>query len=254
MTTTTWTERLNAIGSVVKTFWYFALVIGLVFGVLLLSRACNRANVAEAALARANKTAALKDAGFLVAVQTDRKTLNAQAKALDTIPGFQAEIARLRKATQGSRVVRVGHIETEPRLAEGLPRPPVVPGAPCPECMFAAGDQGKLVIDSVDLESKEGVQVAVVGGGCERIVPAPPTRFLSGLGSAPLSTASAESVPLKSSPGWGGGLAGGIGTTGLVGSAIILTPGILGDHIAAVGLVSAGPGLLSAQAGIIFRP
>jgi hypothetical protein len=113
---------------------------------------------------------------------------------------------------------------------------------------------GRLVIDSVDLETREGVQVAVVGGGCERVTPAPPTRFLSGLGSAPVSTLAIEPVPLKSTPGWGAGIAAGYGTTGTVASVVVLSPGILGDHIAAVGLLSAGPGLLSAQAGVTWRP
>jgi hypothetical protein len=250
---TTLTQKIEAVGAFAKAAWWWLLIVALVVGVLLLSRACNRAETAEAKLARANKSAELLALGFTVAAEASRKALDAQAAQLGTIPGFQAEIARLRKAAPGGRVVRVGHIETKPSTAEGLPRPPVAPGAPCPECMFAAGDRGKLVIDSVDLESKEGVQVAVVGGGCERIVPAPPTRFLSGLGSAPVSTLAVEPLPLDTDPGWGGGIAGGIGTTGPVGSVVILTPGILGDRLAAVGIISAGPGLFAGQVGLTLR-
>jgi hypothetical protein len=247
-------QKIEAAGAFAKASAWWLILVGLVVGALLLSRACNRADTAEAALRRANETANLKDAGFLVASQATRKALDAQAAELTTISGFQAEIARLKKASPGVRVVYVDRAVTTPAPAEGVPRPPEAPGAPCPQCLFAWGDTGQLRIDSVGLETREGVQVAVVGGEAWRVEPGPETRILAGVASAPLSTASAEPVPLTTKPGWGAGALAGVGTQGATGEVVIMTPPFLGSHLSAAGAGQLGAGPSGAvMLGLVWR-
>jgi hypothetical protein len=247
----TWTERIDRIGAFAKAAWWILLIIGLVFSLLLLSRACNSESEAKAALERFQMDSRLREAGFIVAIEANQKALDAKAAE---IPALTEELERLRKAAPGVRIVRVKRIVTAPASAEGVPRPPPMPGEPCPQCVFAWGDSGELRINSVELETRKGNQVAVVAGETWRIKPGPETRIHAGVASAPISTMIAESLPLSSSPGWGGGLAGGYGTSGPLGSALLVSPPFFWKHVEVAGIVSAGPGLFSGQLAVIYRP
>lgn len=247
----TWTERVERVGTVLRALWWVLLIVGLVFGFLVVARSCGAADRAEAALVRAEQAIALEKIGAIVAKAAKQKELDAQASQIDAL---QADIAALRAAIPGIRVVRVERIVTKPAPAEGVPRPPPLPGEPCPQCLFAWGDTGQLRIDSVDLETREGNQVAVVAAGAWRIDPGPETRILAGVGSAPLSTVSAEPLPLTKRPGLGIGLGGGYGTSGPVGSAIVISPPFLWKHIEVAGILTAGPQAgISVQGAIIYR-
>jgi hypothetical protein len=248
----TWKERFENAGAAAKAAWWVLLIVALFFALLLLARACNGESEAKAALVRLQQNAQLREAGFLVAVDATQKVLDARAAE---IPELQDEIARLKNAAPKVRIVRVERIVTAPAPAEGVPRPPPMPGEPCPQCLFAWGDTGQLRIDSVDLETREGNQVATVHGEAWRIDPAPETRILAGMGSAPVSTLTAELPPLQHSPGIGVGLAAGYGTSGPIGSAMIISPPFLWRHVELAAIVSAGEGVgVAGQGAIIYRP
>jgi hypothetical protein len=243
-------DRLQTVAAGAKVVWWAVLIVAVLFALLLLARSCNGERGAKAELARFQEAAELREAGFLVAAETTQAVLDARAAE---IPALQAEIERLRTASPKVRIVRVERLVTAPARAEGVPRPAPEPGQPCPTCLFAWGDIGQIRIDSVELETKDGVQVAMVAGEAWRLTPAPATRILAGVASAPVSSVSAEPVPLSSSPGFGFGLAGGVATTGVLVSALGLSPPVIGDHLSGIVVVSAGQGLGAIQGGVVWR-
>jgi len=247
-----WKERFESAGAFARVAWWALLIVALFFALLLGARACNGESTAKAALARFQQDAHLREVGFLVAMDATQKELASKAAE---IPELQAEINRLKKVAPEVRIVRVERIVTAPAPAEGVPRPPSMPGEPCPQCLFAWGDTGQLRIDAVDLETREGNQVAVVHGEAWRITPGPETRILAGMASAPVSSLAAELPPLTRTPGIGVGLGIGYGTSGPLGSAMIISPPFLWQHVELAAIVSAGPGMgVAGQGAVIYRP
>jgi hypothetical protein len=82
-------------------------------------------------------------------------------------------------------------------------------------------------------------------------MPAPETRILAGVGSAPVSSLLAEIPPEK--PGWGGGLLAGYGTNGPAGSLLVVSPTVFGDHVFGIGELTAGNATVF-QIGFVWRP
>jgi hypothetical protein len=251
----TWGERIRTVAEVATAVWQWVLLLGMVVVILLLVRACDRVDAAEAKLRRATQAAEFVRLGMVVAVEATQAQLVAAAKTIGTkIPALEAEMERVRKAAPDVRIVRVEGIVTAAAPAEGTPLPDPKPGDPCPECLFARGDTGQIEIDGFDAETKEGVRTAHVAASCWRVTPGPRTRILSGLADAENTVVLAEQPPLERRLGWGGGVAGGIGTTGPLGSALVETPPVFGERLSAVAIVSAGPGLFAGQVGILWRP
>jgi hypothetical protein len=247
---TTITQRIEAATAFARAAWWWLLVIGGAVGALLLVRSCNRADRAESELVRLKEAVELERAGFVVA---QRAKAGEVKDALAQVPALQSEIDRLAKALgEKPRVVTVERIVTVPRPAEGTPRPPPATGQTCPACLFAPGDTGQIRVDSAHVETVKGNEIVALAAECWRLTPGPETPILSGTASAPLSHVTVVTPPSR--PGWGGGLGGGIATTGPVGSALVVSPPVLGAHLEAAGVVTAGPGLFAAQAALIYRP
>jgi hypothetical protein len=237
---------------------WLAFAIGMFVLLVLLSRSCGREAEAMARLERMEKASELKDQGFLVAIEAQQGVLDSRAAQ---IPELQEQIKRLKKSVKEARIIRVGHIETEPAEAQGDSLPQPAAGEPCPDCKFATGNRGKIVIDSVDLETKEGVQVAVVSAGCERISPGPKTRFLSGVGSAELSEMMTSDRPAERSAEKEKGLVisalAGValtetGVTPVIGGSFVSKPFLL-DRIAGTAHMSGGPGVVTVLGGLSLR-
>jgi hypothetical protein len=250
----TWTERFRAAAEFASAAWGWLVLVGLVAAVLLLARSCNGKRAAEAEVRRLKEASELERQGFLVAQRTSQGELEAQAAQ---IPALQGEIQRLTKALgKKPSVITVERIVTVAALAEGAPRPEPAPGTSCPPCLLAEGDTGEIRVNSAHLETSKGNEVVALSAECWRLTPAPETRILAGTANAPVSRVLVEAPDSK--PGWGGGIAGGIGTTGLLGTAFALTP-TLGGHLSAIGMASLGPGrdgippLVAGQIGIAWR-
>ena len=222
----------------------------LVITILIVStvKSCQGERDARSDLEHIRITNELKEKGFLVAVQLQQKELEARAKE---IPILQAELERLEEANSKARVVRVAQVRTEPDRGEGEARPAPSPGEPCPDCLFAEGDLGELRIGSVDVQNKEGVTVAVMGGQCCRLEPGPETCFLQGVASATISELATKAPPRK--PGWGAAFLGAWGTTGFAGSALGVSPPIVGDSGSVAFGVTGGPGLVLFEVGVFGR-
>jgi hypothetical protein len=247
---TTLTQKIEAVGAFARAAWWWLAIIGLALGGLLLVRSCNRASRAEDELARVKEATELERAGFVVAQRTKQAELDAAAAK---VPALQAEIDRLSKELgKKPKIVIVERLVTAPSPAEGLPRPKPLPGEPCPECMFAVGDTGQIKVDEAHVETAKGNEVVVLSAECWRLTPGPETPILSGTASAPLSRVTVVTPPDKA--GWGAGIAGGLATTGPVGSALVLSPPFLDDHVEGTAMITSGPGLFSAQVGLIYRP
>lgn len=230
--------------------WKWVALAAAALAVMVALRSCNRADRAEEEVERVKEQAELRAKNHVVA---DRVTEAALGAALGLSPPLRAEVARLEKDLgRKPKVVVVERIVTAPAPAEGIPRPKPLPGEPCPACMFAAGDTGQIRVDSAHLETAKGNEVVALSAECWRLTPGPATRILSGVASAPLSRVSVVTPPEQR--GLGVGLLGGYSTSGPVGSALVVSPPFLGAHLEGVGVVSAGPGVFAAQAGLIYRP
>jgi hypothetical protein len=241
-------ERVRSVIEVASEFRSWLMLVGAVGLVLLLARACSGERAAEAEVRRLKEASELERAGFLVAQRASQAELEEQAKK---IPALQTEIERLEKALKAKpRIITVERIRTEPAPAEGTPRPLPEPGAPCPDCLFARGDTGDIRIDSVHLETREGNQVAAVAAECWRLTPAPETRILAGVGSAPVSSLLVE-TPAEE-PGWGLGLLAGYGTSGAVGTVQGITPPLLW-RLSLTAALTAGRDEVQLQGGIVYR-
>jgi len=230
--------------------WKWVVFVVAAFLLMALLKECGRADRAEAEVERVKEAAALTAQNHVVAQQA---TAAALAAALAKAPALRAEIARLEKNLGAKpKIVVVERIVTKPAPAEGVPRPRPLPGEPCPECMFAAGDTGQIRVDSAHLETAKGNEVVALSAECWRLTPEPATRILAGVASAPLSRVSVVAPPKKL--GWGVGLAGGYSTSGPVGSVLVVSPPFLGARLEGVGVLSAGPGVGAIQVGIVYRP
>lgn len=251
----TWSERIKVVTEIVSAVakflsaaWSWVVLALLVFTALLLLHQCGRADRAEDEVERVKEAAALELADFIVARRAEKADLEKQVKE---VPALQEEIDRLTEQLgRKPKVVTVERIVTVPAAAEGAPRPAPAPGAPCPDCLFAVGDTGQIRVDSAHVETSKGNEVVALAAECWRLTPEPATRILVGTASAPLSRVTVEAPPSKR--GWSAGLAGGIATTGPVGSVLVVSPPLW--RLEGVGVVSAGPGLFSAQVGIVYRP
>jgi hypothetical protein len=228
--------------------WKWVVFVVAAFLLMALLKECDRADRAEAEVERVKEDVALTAKNHTVAHRVNAEIL----KAALTTP-LKAEIARLEKDLGSKpKVVVVERIVTAPSPAEGLPRPKPLPGEPCPQCMFAAGDTGEIRVDSAHVETAAGNEVVALSAECWRLTPEPATRILAGVASAPLSRVSVVAPPKKL--GWGAGLAGGYSTSGPVGSVLVVSPPFLGAHLEGVGVLSAGPGVGAIQAGVVYRP
>lgn len=246
----TLTQQIEAVGAFAKAAWWWLLVIGLVIGVLFMARACNRTSRAEDEVARLREAAELQAKGHAVA---ERITEAALTVALDKAPAaLRAEVDRLTKDLgEKPKIVTVERIVTAPTPGEGVPRPDPIPGAPCPDCLFAAGDTGQIRIDEAHLQTDAGNEVVALSAECWRLTPTE-SVILSGTASAPLSRVAVVTPPARA--GWGAGLAGGIATTGPIGSALLVSPLFFDQHLEAAGIISAGQGIFGAQVALIWRP
>jgi hypothetical protein len=251
---TTLAQKIEAVGAFAKAAWWWLAIVGLALGGLLLVRSCNRASRAENEAATLRESIELERAGFLLAKRTNQAELDA---AVAQVPALQAEIDRLSKELgKKPKVVIVEKIVTAPSPAEGLPRPKPLPGEPCPECKFAAGDTGQIRVDEAHVETAQGNEVVVLSAQCWRLTPGPETRILSGTASAPLSRILVEAPPPK--PGPGGAILVGYGTSGIVGTIQGFTSPLLW-RFGLTAAVTAGPGTdasrpaLQLQGGIIYR-
>lgn len=245
-------QKMETVESFARAAWHWLLLAGIVIAALALMRECSRADRAEAEAVRVQERDELRAKNHVV---VDRVTEAALGAALGLSPALRAEVARLEKDLGTKpRIVTVERIVTAPASAEGVPRPAPAPGQPCPDCLFAAGDTGQIRVDSAHVETEKGNEVVALSAECWRLEreDVPATRILAGTASAPLSRVSVLTPPAE--PGWGAGLGGGISTTGAVGSAVVVSPPFWGNHLEGVGILSAGPGLLSAQAAIVWRP
>jgi hypothetical protein len=235
--------------------WKWVVFVVAAFLLMALLKECNRADRAEVEARRAKQDTAIAKAGAIVVQAAKQSELDKKA---GQIAALTKDLAALKAAVPGIRVVRVGHFETAPSKAEGLPRPAPMPGEPCPECRFAAGDEGQIVVDSIDLETKDGAQGAFVAAGCERTFPEPRTRFLSGKAYAPLSQVIAAPAAVPEPPGWGGAILAGYGTAGAIGTGQVLTPPLLW-RLGLTAAITAGPGTdasrptFQLQGGIVYR-
>ena len=243
-----WVDKAKSVAEILSAAWRWVALAGVVLALLMLARACNRADRAEGEVERLEEVAKLERAGFLVAGREKEKVLKA---AVAQVPALQAEIDRLASELRRKpKIVTVERIVTAPSPAEGSPRPSPIPGEPCPACMFASGDTGQIRVDSAHVETAEGNEVVALSAECWRLTPEPASRILSGTASAPLSRVSVTTPP--STPGWGAGIAGGLATTGLVGSGVIVSPPFW--RLEGVAVLSAGSDLFAAQVGLVYRP
>jgi hypothetical protein len=252
-----WTERIERVGAIVKVAWWVLLIVGLVFGVLLLSRACNAESEAKAALLRYQEEARAELAGLEVIHGAEKGALRLE---LDRARAESSSFAEALQAAQDelkARPVLVVRASTGP-VPVG---PPKEPGAPPPKdpalpanCLLSDGDSGEITVDQAVLQTDAGTRVLVGSADAYRVNPEPRTRLFGGSFRTEVTEALGEPVPLKTSPGLGVGIAGGYGTSGPLGSALLVSPPFLWQHLEVAGIVSAGPGLFAAQAAIIYLP
>jgi len=255
----TWGERFDAVASAVRAFWWVALVVGLFVVVLLFARACNAAGAAAAALARARDDAIADKAGLERVYEATRATLQAELdEARASSATFSAALERAQAALE-ARPVLVVRASTGP---VPVGQPPKEPGTPDPQdptapavspCLLSDGDTGEIEVTQAVLQTDAGTRILVGAAEAYRMTPEPRLRLFGGSFRTEVTESKAEPLPLRRSPGWGAGIAGGMATTGYLASAIVLTPPIL-SHLEGVLEFSLGPGLVAGQAGLIYRP
>lgn len=248
----TWIEKVKSIAELLSAAWRWVVLVLLVVVGLLLVRACDRADQAEAEIERVKEAAELEREGFLVAERQRKAELE---DAVSKVPALQAEIDRLaEKLGRKPKIVTVERIVTAPAPAEGTPRPAPATGQPCPDCLFAVGDTGQIVLNRAQAETRNGNDVVIATGECWRLTPTE-SLILSGIASAPLSRVSVVAPPSKS--GWGGGVLGGVGSQGWIATGQLIFPPLIGDHLSPTAQLSGGAGWSgphgAIQGGILWR-
>lgn len=259
----TWTERFTAVGALLKAAWWILVLVALMAGALLLSRACDRADTAEAALRRANETATAEKLGLIVVHEVKEQVQLAKIKAMSAESAGFAAAWQAAEAKLEARPVIVVQASTGP---VPLSTPEVVhsgkpvdaggkndSGLPAATaCRLSPGDQGEIVVRAAVRQAKEGTRDVV--GHAQAFRVSPRELLFEGSFEAPVTEALSEPVPLDDEIGWGGGALAGIGTSGLTGGVMILSPPLLGDHLSAVGTVQLGAGPSgSILAGLVWR-
>jgi hypothetical protein len=251
-------ERLQAVAAGAKAFWYVALIVAVLFALALLARACNGEREAKAELIRVQEQAEIRAAGLELIEGAEQAALQLELEqAKKGSASFAEALARAEEALK-ARTVIVVRASTGPVPVETPenPDPPKKPdGAPAERpCLLRPGDQGEVAVTEAVLETEAGNRVLVGAAEAFRVSPAPRLRLFGGSFRTEITEAKGEPVPLESSPGWGAGLMAGYGTSGPLGSAVVATPPVFGDHLFGIGAFSAGPGSVAFQAGFIWRP
>lgn len=244
-------------GRVLARRWW-ALPALLVVVAVLLTWRLEEGRVAQAEAARLAQEARLRAEGLLVVEQAKAKGLEAEAERLaGQNAELAAELERARAAAPGAKVSGTISARTGPRPASGEPRPgpafyrcepgPAGPAAPPaeepPACLLAEGDLGEVVVNQVELETKDGARVVAGAAQAWRTHPWPPTRLFGGGFQAQLSAAKGEQE--RAAPGWGAGVWLGVGREGwAAGPAVAVPPVRLGpvqlELVVGAGLGSGG--------------
>lgn len=242
-------DRVRSLVEVAKVFWYWTLIIGVFASVALLARACNSEREAKSELLKVQQAAAIERAGFIVARTANDSDREELARSNNALKG---EIDRLEELLgQKPKVITVEKIVTGPSVADGSPRQvPMVGSCPtCSECLLSRGDKGEIRVHSARIQTDEGNQVVALSAEAWRLTP-DKSIILSGTASAPLSVALSEAQ--KAPPGWGYGALAGVGSDGVIGSAIAMSPPFIWQ-LSGIGILTAGPEYASLQLGLIWR-
>jgi hypothetical protein len=254
----TLTERLQTVAAGAKAFWYVVLPVAALFALALLARACNGEREARAELIRVQEQAEIRAAGLELIEGAEQAALQIELEAARKGSADFAEALALAQAALKARPTIVVRASTGPVPVETPedPDPPTKPdGTPAERpCLLRPGDQGEVTVTEAVLETEAGNRVLVGAAEAYRVSPEPRLRLFGGSFRTEITEAKAEPLPLASSPGWGAGLMAGLGTSGVLGSAVVATPPVFGDHLFGVGVVSAGPDQFAAQVGFVYRP
>lgn len=256
----TWSERLTALLKFGRALAILAAFVLL----LLLVRACNGQDAAEAKLARVQEAHEIEKAGLELVAEADKASLRSQLdEARAQSVEFAAALQEAQEKLRNSRPVFVARASTGPVTV----RPPVPDGkggdggeevgtrsvgVSPPSCLLQPGDQGEIQVTEAVLETEAGNRVLV--GAAEAYRLDPKTLLFGGRFSVPITEAMAEPASLRSSPGWGVGLFGGLASTGPAASIALLTPPLVGDSLSGGLIATGGQDLFAAQLGVTWRP